>query len=216
MDANDWERRVAPHFGYLRTEFGCEIVDRSDENWWEMSLTYQNSTTAIKVACSEEFDRVETEIIRLVDGARPPYPAFVSATPKLHQFGLGNLLTIRAPELWSELKEQKGQSDDAIAEQLESQAKALREFGTDILRGDFSSFDEMEARVRAIARDVEGVTIWSPDRGDSRAVADTIAKIRTSYPTVPIATGTYRSPTTWRTFWDRLRWLLRLISGEVD
>src|SRR5438128_10882049 len=31
MDAKHWGRRVDPHFGYLRTEFGCEIVDWSDE-----------------------------------------------------------------------------------------------------------------------------------------------------------------------------------------
>ena len=216
MDARSWEQRVDPHFGYLRTEFGCEIVDRSDESWWETSVTYQNTTTAVKVACSEEFDRVETDIIRLVKGARPPYPAFVSATPKLHQFGLGNLLMIRAPELWSEMKEQKGQSDDATATQLASAAKALREFAADVLRGDFSSFDEMEARVRAVARDMEGITIWSPDRGDSRTLADTVAKIRTSYPTVPIVTGTYHSPPERRTLQDRLRSFLRLIAGEVD
>ena len=214
MDAKHWERRVDPHFGYLRTEFGCEIVDWSDENWWETSVTYQNSTTAIKVACSEEFDRLETDIIRLVDGARPPTVVFVSETPKLHKFGLGNLLMIRAPELWSELKEQKGQSDKAIATQLQSQAKALREFGSDILRGDFSSFDEMEARVRAIARDMEGVSIWSPDR-DSSVVADAVAKIRAAYPTVPIAAGTYQPPAR-RALWDRVRSMLRLIAGEVD
>jgi len=214
MDAKHWERRVDPHFGYLRTEFGCEIVDWSDENWWETSVTYQNSTTAIKVACSEEFDRLETDIIRLVDGARPPTVVFVSETPKLHKFGLGNLLMIRAPELWSELKEQKGQSDKAIATQLQSQAKALREFGSDILRGDFSSFDEMEARVRAIARDTEGVSIWSPDR-DSSVVADAVAKIRAAYPTVPIAAGTYQPPAR-RALWDRVRSMLRLIAGEVN
>src|SRR5438034_6928819 len=94
MDAKHWGRRVDPHFGYLRTEFGCEIVDWSDENWWETSVTYQNSTTAIKIACSEEFDRLETDIIRLVEGARPPTVVFVSETPKLHKFGLGNLLMI--------------------------------------------------------------------------------------------------------------------------
>ena len=44
MDAKHWERRVDPHFGYLRTEFGCEIVDWSDENWWETSVTSQNMT----------------------------------------------------------------------------------------------------------------------------------------------------------------------------
>ena len=107
MDAKHWGRRVDPHFGYLRTEFGCEIVDWSDENWWETSVTYQNSTTAIKIACSEEFDRLETDIIRLVEGARPPTVVFVSETPKLHKFGLGNLLMIRAPELWSELKAER-------------------------------------------------------------------------------------------------------------
>ena len=215
MDAKHWGRRVDPHFGYLRTEFGCEIVDWSDENWWETSVTYQNSTTAIKIACSEEFDRLETDIIRLVEGARPPTVVFVSETPKLHKFGLGNLLMIRAPELWSELKEQKGQSDTAIATQLQSQAKALREFGSDILRGDFSSFDEMEARVRAIARDMEGVTLWSPDRGHSSVVADAVAKFRAAYPTVPIATGTYQPPAR-RTLWERVRSMLRLIAGEVD
>ena len=194
MNAKEWERRVDPHFGYLRTEFGCEIIDWSDKDWWETSVTYQNSTTAIKIACSEEFDGLETDIIRLVDGARPPSVVFISETPKLHKFGLGNLLMIRAPELWSELKEQKGQSKKEIETQLQSHSSALRDFGSDILRGDFGSFDEMEARVRAIARDMEGVTIWSPDRGDSSVVADAGATIRAAYPTVPIATGTYQTP----------------------
>ena len=96
----------------------------------ETSITYQNSTTAIKIACSEGFDRLETDIIRLVDGARPPTVVFVSETPNLHKFGLGNLLMIRVPEVWSELKEQKGQSDEAIETQLQSQAKALRDSGS--------------------------------------------------------------------------------------
>jgi len=37
MNAKVWERRVDPHFGYLRTEFGCEIVDWSDKGWRETS-----------------------------------------------------------------------------------------------------------------------------------------------------------------------------------
>lgn len=170
MDAGEWERRVDREFGYLRTEFACEIVDRSDENWWETSVTYQNTTTAVKVAFSDESNRVQTDIIRLVEGARPPTVVFVSETPKLHKFGLGNLLIIRAPELWKEMREQKGLSDHATATQLASAAKATKEFGADILRGDFGSFDEMEARVRAIARDTEGLTILWPGRGDSAAV----------------------------------------------
>jgi len=213
MDASDWERRVDREFGYLRTEFACQVVDRSDKNWWETSVIYQNTTTAVKVAYSEEFDDVETDLIRLVDGARPPYPVFVSATPKLHQFGLGNLLMIRAPELWNEMKEQTGLSNHATATQLASAARALREFGADILRGDFGSFDEMEARVRAVARATEGITIWSPSSGDQTRVADTIAKIRTSYPTVPVATAAYRRHARRRTLWDRVRSLLRLLAG---
>jgi|SRR5438445_1972850 len=216
MNANDWERRVDREFSYLRTDFASQIVDRSDENWWETSVTYQNTTTAVKVAYSVEFDRVETDMIRLVDGVRPPYPVFVSATPKLHQFGLGNLLMIRAPDLWNEMKEQKGLSNQATATQLASAATALREFGADILRGDFGSFDEIEARVRAAARDMEGITIWSPVPGDSTAIADTTAKIRARYPTVPIATAAYRRPGGRRTLWDRVRSLLRLITGEAD
>jgi hypothetical protein len=215
MRAGEWERRVDREFGYLRTDFGCEIVDRSDKTRWETSVTYQNTTTAVKVACSEEFDRVETDLIRLVDDTRPPYPVFVSATPKLHQFGLGNLLMIRDPELWNEMREQKGLSDRAITTQLERAAKALREFGADVLRGDFASFDLMEARVRAVARDMEGVTIWSPDPGDSSAVADTIAKIRASYPTVPIVTRGYRRRAARRTILGRLRGLLRRIAGRA-
>jgi hypothetical protein len=217
MNSRQWERRVDRDFGYLRTEFDCAIVDRSDKDWWETSVTYQNATTAVKVARSEEFDCVETDMIRLVDGARPPYPVFVSATPKLHQFGLGNLLMIRAPELWNEMKEQKGLSDDAIAAQLAGAASALREFGADVLRGDFGSFEEMEARVRAVARETEGITIWSPGGpGDSSAVADTIAKIRASYPTVPVATANYRRPVVRRTLWERLRSLLKLIAGRAE
>lgn len=212
VNSRQWERRVDREFGYLRTEFDCRIVDRSDKNWWETSVTYQNATTAVKVARSEEFACVETDMIRLVDGSRPPYPVFVSATPKLHQFGLGHLLMIRAPELWNEMREQKGLSDDAIAAQLDSAASALREFGADVLRGDFSSFDEMESRVRAVARGTEGITIWSPYPGDSAAVAETIAKIRASYPTVPITTGSYRRPVVGRTLWDRLRSILKLRS----
>ena len=216
MNANDWERRVDREFSYLRTEFAFQVVDRSDKSWWETSVTYQNKTTAVKVAYSEEFDCVETDLIRLVGGDRPPHPIFISATPKLHQFGLGNLLMIRAPELWKEMKEQKGLSNRATATQLASAARALREFGADILQGDFGSFDEMEARVRAFARDMEGVTIWSPSGGHQAVVADTIAKIRAKYPTVPIATAMYRWPVTRRTLWDRLRSLVRLIAGEVD
>ena len=97
-------------------------------------MTYQNTTTAVKVAYSNEFEGVETDLVRLVDGARPPYPIFVTGTPKLHQFALGHLLMIRAPDLWNVMKAQRGLTV-LMAEQNFAQALRIADRGYVIVHG---------------------------------------------------------------------------------
>jgi len=79
MNAKVWERRVDPHFGYLRTEFGCEIVDWSDKGLAgnERGQESQIRAGAPILDIGPDFER------RLVKGASPYYLAELRLADKM-------------------------------------------------------------------------------------------------------------------------------------
>jgi hypothetical protein len=147
-----WKAQADTYFAFLRERYGF-VITHTDSPWWETSVRYETMVTAIEINRSVEFDRVEVQLIRKVDGAIPEYPIFVSTTPILHYFLLDAVLNERAPELLAEVRAAKGLDEDQIECSLALWSEALEKFADDILQGDFTLFTILEAKVRARVRE---------------------------------------------------------------
>ena len=66
-DAEKWRNRVEPHFGFV-VDFGFGAVDVDDSSFWSMWVQYRSENSAIRISKSNEFNRCEVELIRLVNG----------------------------------------------------------------------------------------------------------------------------------------------------
>lgn len=213
MPSQKWQTLVEPHFGFLRTEHQCVVAERSDEHWWCTRIVYQNATTAVEIVYSVEFECVEVQLVRLVDGQRPPYPVFVSEEPLLHHFSLDHLVKLRAAELVQAIEPHVSLDAAEVEVQLSSWADALKQFGADVLQGDFHVFEVLEADLREhVGRNPEQITAWSPHsaKGPDQA---RLAKLRAQFPTVPVVVREYARPTF--PLVDRVRRLvLRLLGGR--
>jgi hypothetical protein len=127
-------------------------VTVEDGNWWETSAIYMADSVALKVAASREFNRVEVELIRLVDHAVPEYPIWITDAP-LNWMLLDNVIEARRPDLLGGLEAGKGLSKKAEVRQLALAAGLLQEVAPDFLAGDTSAIDDGAKVVRAKVRE---------------------------------------------------------------
>jgi hypothetical protein len=78
--ARRWTQLVEPHFSFLQTHaFRPSAAD--DKSWLETWVEYKSDASAVRVANSREFSRVEVHLIRLVKGVVPAYPIWVTSEP---------------------------------------------------------------------------------------------------------------------------------------
>ncbi|GCE22426.1 DUF6398 domain-containing protein [Dictyobacter kobayashii] len=130
--ADAWQSRVNAQFGYLQTKYGFSITHVDASNVWVTRLIYQAANTAIYVDCNFEYRRAEVFLVCLA----PP-----------HQFLLDELLAVRALHLHAEQRAAAGLEDEQIEASLKLLARAMDEYATDVLQGDFSIFATLEERI---------------------------------------------------------------------
>jgi len=186
-----WVSRVRPHFDFL-TGYGFSLTDVDADDWWKVAAVYRSPISAVEVACSYEFERVDLTLHRLVDGGLPPYPIFVVDTVPVDTFHGDWLLELRAGPAQSP---SHGLSDSEIEEQLAFWAVALREYGYDFLAGDLAVLDQLEGLIRANARRMvpPKVTVWAPADASAEEAVDTAARVRATVPEgVTVETRRYR------------------------
>jgi len=133
-------------------EYGL-VKTRVDDPGGYMYYTviFQNETTALLVYFEWRDVYLTVQICRLVDGQ--VQQKWYAADPEWTCFPVEVLLTVRAPDydqsplLISQTYEDFSGDDaimDDVRNQLEIYAAALREYGGDIFRGDFSVFPQLE------------------------------------------------------------------------
>lgn len=214
MPIETWEALVDPYFRSLRTDYHCVIADRSDEDWWSTRIVYQNTTTAAEISYSVEFERVEVQLVRLVGEQRPPYPIFIAEQSLLHHFLLDSLLRLRAPELLRSMQPKFSLEPHDVPVQLSLWSAALKEFGADVLRGDFSVFDVLESDLRDhVRRNPEQLQVWVPrNAGDAAEDDRSLARVRRMHPAIPGVVREYSRPMP--SFTAGVRRFLRIIVGR--
>lgn len=135
-------------FEFLEEEFGCKPVSVKRE-FYGTFIVYKNTTTAIRVSIEPYDGGIFVFLIRLVRGEIPEYPSSIEATTSLFWFDLEDLIALRAPSL----KLDRPPLDDLfkpsnLEKILAQYAQALRKYAIDILRGDFSVFNELSKIVK--------------------------------------------------------------------
>lgn len=179
---SEWADRVERHFGFL-TRYGFARTDVDTSNWWAVRVTYRSRRSALAVIRSYEFDRVEVELMRLVDGELPGHPVFVVDSVPVHRFLADDLLVLRRPDADEVLARQRGVSDREIEAQLAFWSKALREHGQDFLAGDLGVLDELERIVRdRVRQHRREVTVWLPDDASASDEARAVTQAQRGVP----------------------------------
>jgi len=135
-------------FQFLEDEFGFQIV-ASEQDLYGMDITYQNSTTAIEIRFEPRENRIFILLMRLIKGELPNYPIFIKNESEVNSFYLDDLIDLKTPS--SKVKQKKF-GDWLTSQDLENilikYATVLKQYGTDILRGDFKVFSKLEKIVK--------------------------------------------------------------------
>jgi hypothetical protein len=128
-------------FEYLST-YGFELADITRDSYGS-EVTYKNRTTGVKVSFEVRENEIFVYLIRLIDGEIPDYLDAPS-----RWFYLGNLVKLRSPTTNVPRKEGGDWfTPDDVDRFLTVYAELLKEYGEDVLRGDFSVFYELERQV---------------------------------------------------------------------
>lgn len=176
-----WRATVDQYFGFLRGA-GFTRVDVEDATWWATSVTYSADTVALRISSSREFNRVEVDLIRLVDHAVPEYPVWITDAP-LNWMLLDNVIEARRPDLLPRVRAGKGLSTKAARAQLELAAALVREVTPDFLTGETAAIDDGSRIVRARVREhPQELTVHLPASASADELAAETARARASAP----------------------------------
>lgn len=149
---NKFEQLTRKHFKFLEQEFGFEATYYKSTPFSE-EVAFKNETTGVQLIFEPRDKCFLVLLSRLETGQFPNYPIFIGNERKINFFYLNDLLSLRSPEL--ELHPKligNNRSDGELSKVITEHAMALRQYGQDILAGDFSVFDELERIVRARAQ----------------------------------------------------------------
>lgn len=176
-----WARRVEPHFSYL-IDHGFTQITTDDTSHWSLWVRYASQHAAVQIAHSNEFGRVEVELIRLVDGEVPPYSIWITSK-KIDWALLDTILEVRDPKALERARLLSGLDTDDLERQLTFWAQTLRRVAPDFLQGSMAALDEAEQVVRRrVAEQPQEVVAWIPADTPPTAEAEKRAELEATVP----------------------------------
>jgi hypothetical protein len=149
---SDFERLCRKRLNVLGPDYGFTIA-KVEKDCYGVFITYQNSTSFVRISYQPRETGVSVFIGRTVGGIVPPYPTNVEPDTVLHWFDFEDLLALKAPSatiLSTTAREQL--SCAQLDQALKRIAIALDTYARDIFRGDFSIFEELDRVVKARAK----------------------------------------------------------------
>lgn len=136
-------------FHFLVTEFDCKSAVKKDKAGL-YRVRFRNGTTAVEIGLEWREQYIYVEVYRLVDGKMEDNPIVIRPESDLTVFNLDDLIAIRAPGL--QLNSQspgKPLTSHDIDKILTDRALALRDYGRDVLQGDFRVFRKLDRIVKS-------------------------------------------------------------------
>lgn len=143
----EFEKCCRRLFQFLVVEFGCDLIANERDNFG-VYITYKNATTAIRISFEPREGGIFVLLSRLVGGNVPTYPIFIGPETVINSFYLDDIISLRDPSKGMQQTLPKEITKTYLEKCLATYADALRQYGADILRGDFGLFRELEKVVK--------------------------------------------------------------------
>ena len=137
----DFDFIVMKQFKFIESEFGFRFLKAFKEEWG-CELTYLNDTTGVKITYESR------------DGSLVENPAKIHRDTTLYGYDLDDIIGLRnAAALIKpayEYGEESGyfDSESGLSRYVASFARNLREYGSDVLSGDFGIFKQVDKIVK--------------------------------------------------------------------
>lgn len=135
-------------FQFLIGEFGFAVAAKH-HGCFADSVLFENPTTAVEIGCDYRDRYLGVLLIRKVKGIIPPYEVSIAQDTLINSFYLDDLVTLRereAKQMRKPLSEYP--SKEEFETVLTHYADSLKKYATDILRGDFSVFSQLNTIVK--------------------------------------------------------------------
>jgi hypothetical protein len=155
-----FRRAAIRRFHFLEEEFGCHPLGVDDAGARAVTVTYVNSTTGV-VASFEPLEcQVLVYLVQLVDGQVPPY-----LTAPTRYCLLDSLLATSCIPLPAASQPPVPPTPTGVEAAVAANAAALEHYGADVLRGDFSVFDDVQSWIRRHAPPAIGPAVGASTHG---------------------------------------------------
>jgi hypothetical protein len=190
-----WRAHVDAHFGFLREQYGFQI-SRICYWFWSTDAVYQTDLVEVGVTRSVEFNGADMWLHRRPDWILPGEPVYTTMNLTHEQVFSRLLLRLRAPHLLPELDGLQGLDDEIVEKRLALMARILREYGGDLLHGNFAQLGAQSATMYDDVPPREPViTLWVPEESN-KAQRDSWAEAtRQRSPGIRVIVRTYRPET---------------------
>lgn len=111
---------------------------------------YESDDTAVEIGLEWKEQYVYVELFRLINGKIKENPIVIRPDSELTMHNLEDLIALRAPKVTLGTEYfGKPITVESLEYILSQHARALKELGRDVLRGDFTVFSELESIVKA-------------------------------------------------------------------
>ena len=138
-------------FLFLASEFGCELISSTSDTYGHY-VTYKNNFTGVKINHEFRERDVIVELVKLKSGTFPEYPVFFNAKDDLNYANLLDVVAVKDPHHKVQsnlgfLSLFRRNNDLELKRILSLLADAVRQYASEELRGNFSSFERVKALV---------------------------------------------------------------------
>jgi hypothetical protein len=137
---SSFEKLCLKRLKILETTFGFRVKKIERESYG-VFVTYQNSTTFVRLSFAPREGGIFVSLGHLVAGHIPPYDDMTS-----NWFDFHDLLGLRAPRV--SFRSGERPTDKKIDMTLKDIAGGLKTYAPDVLAGDFAVFRDLDKLVR--------------------------------------------------------------------
>jgi hypothetical protein len=137
----------------LEGKFGFKLVDVKQTDFSDY-LTYQNSTTGIKIIYEPRECGIFILLSRLIDGKMPEYPIHIKANTILNSFDLEDIISFKLSQkgigykFKNFFRKYNIYRKASLVRNLTRYSEELEEHAGYILKGDFGDFPELDKIVK--------------------------------------------------------------------
>lgn len=152
------EQIIIDEFSFLKNDCGFRLMNTVKESWG-LELEFVNSTTGIILNYEFREAYLQVFIYKLVDGKIIKNPRCINDATRLTGFCLDDILSLKNPRVIVKPAYEYGEqseyftTNNGMTTYIKKFAENLRDYASDLFKGDFSIFPELEKIVKKRAQE---------------------------------------------------------------